>query len=96
MSEGLVVERYPRICASCKHLKADLTCPAFPDEIPNEIWWDAEDHREKRKGQTGDTVWELKPGSEKELALYDGAPGNKPKGKLELAAESLLSLLHDR
>jgi hypothetical protein len=91
----LIIERYPRICGGCKHLNAeDATCAAFPKGIPDEIFWDGEDHRAKRAGQKNDVVFELAEGGEDELAYYERF--GQPKSKVDLAAQSLLDLIHDR
>lgn len=50
-------------CSFCKYLDLEkggfpLTCPAFPDGIPNEINTMGGTHREKVEGQVGDYVFE--------------------------------------
>lgn len=60
----------PSLCASCKN-KSDAdgapTCPAFPQSIPDAIFFDGGDHRELWPGQEGLTVHELKTGKEQEF-----------------------------
>ncbi|AEE97494.1 hypothetical protein [Mahella australiensis] len=33
------------MCISCTHYKGDQKCDAFPDGIPEEIFWKYADHR---------------------------------------------------
>jgi hypothetical protein len=42
-------------CSACLHLAVDpeQTCAAFPDGIPDEIWWNRADHREPFEGDGG-------------------------------------------
>jgi hypothetical protein len=67
---GKIVERYPRICASCKHLGKNATCMAYPAEIPDSIWWEGEDHREPRGDEVDGVVWEQAPDTNEALTLY--------------------------
>jgi hypothetical protein len=47
------------ICFSCKHYDVDRgSCPAFPDEIPDEIYYGTNEHGSKIKDQTGEFVFE--------------------------------------
>lgn len=67
-----MTSKLPALCDSCKHLRSNgFSCPAFPKRIPDDIRVWGEDHRKIRAGQTGDTVWELKPGKEEELAAWE-------------------------
>ncbi len=46
-------------CAGCKHYpRHSFSCPAFPEEIPEEIRFNVVKHREVRPDQTGDYVFE--------------------------------------
>jgi hypothetical protein len=47
-------------CCTCKHLVGGK-CPAFPDDIPPEIWKARERHREVRPDQTGELVYSKRP-----------------------------------
>lgn len=42
-------------CATCTHLRVEpeRTCSAFPDGIPDEIWWNRADHRQPYPGDHG-------------------------------------------
>lgn len=40
-------------CVLCKHYRADLTCDAFPDGVPQAILNGSHDHREPYKGDSG-------------------------------------------
>lgn len=66
------------LCASCKHLRFEPDpkklvvprCDAFPKGIPTEIGVDGFDHRNPFPGDNGIT-WELNPGNEDMLRLYE-------------------------
>jgi len=34
----------PPKCFECKYLHGDRTCEAFPDGIPDDIWWGENEH----------------------------------------------------
>ena len=40
-------------CQSCKHYKTQRKCKAFPKEIPDEIWYGKNDHKQKVRGDNG-------------------------------------------
>jgi hypothetical protein len=52
-------------CATCLHLEVDpeQTCTAFPDGIPDDIWWNRFDHRQPHSGDHG-VGWEPLDGAE--------------------------------
>lgn len=43
------------MCIVCAHYNDDITCEAFPDGIPKEIFWQHIDHRKPFKGDNGIT-----------------------------------------
>lgn len=55
-----MTSRLPPQCLSCAHWISPLesdgstqTCAAFPDEIPESIWWNQADHRDPYEGDHG-------------------------------------------
>lgn len=61
-----VTSRPPPQCLSCTHWVSPLdrdgddetqTCAAYPDGIPDDIWWNKTDHRQPAKGDHG-IQWE--------------------------------------
>lgn len=58
-------------CLACKHWFSPLdregddetqTCAAFPDGIPDDIWWNRADHRQPYDGDNG-IQWEALDGA---------------------------------
>ena len=43
------------MCTVCVHYNGDMTCTAFPDDIPDAIFLEHKDHRESFKGDKGIT-----------------------------------------
>lgn len=60
----------PTLCTSCVFYKEPGVCPAFPRGIPTSIGAFGADHRKPVKGQTGTTVYQLKPGKEHLLEAW--------------------------
>jgi hypothetical protein len=48
-------------CRTCRHLRGDMSCAAYPDRIPLVIASGEVDHLVVRPGQVGDTVFEPRP-----------------------------------
>lgn len=49
------------ICFKCKHYDQETaTCAAFPEEIPDEIYYGKNDHKKKLEGQENEIVFEPK------------------------------------
>ena len=66
------------ICVACKHLipgsdDTPPSCAAFPNGIPDAIMWSGYDHRRPWPGDGG-VLFELRPGSEGDLAAFTRAP----------------------
>lgn len=40
----------PPVCFSCLHFQGERKCDAFPDEIPDEIWFGDNDHTQPVEG----------------------------------------------
>jgi hypothetical protein len=57
----------PSLCASCRFIKKDGTCAAFPDGIPDDILFWGGDHRGIVDGQVGTTTHILKDGKEQDF-----------------------------
>lgn len=67
-----MTSRFPALCDSCANLRVNgSSCPAYPDLIPEDIRVWAGNHHKKRSDQTGDTVWEFKPGKQAELDAWE-------------------------
>jgi len=47
-------------CWYCKHLTEELTCPAFPNGIPEALVYGFDTHRELIEGQIGDFIYEVR------------------------------------
>ena len=69
-------------CSTCRHFRSPFsredgdfsggpTCTAFPDAIPDEIWWNRLDHREPVPGDGGVT-WDSDGQEFPEWALTGG------------------------
>lgn len=65
------------ICDSCRRVDLDRKepmqappCEAFPDGIPDEIYFEGFDHRQPFEGDRG-LRYELEPGEEQWLAAYE-------------------------
>jgi hypothetical protein len=71
-----MTSRPPPQCLSCKHWVSPLdhgdtahepepvqTCAAFPDAIPDDVWWNKVDHRQPVEGDGG-IRWESLDGAE--------------------------------
>lgn len=43
----------PLHCFQCRHYTGKRRCAAFPDGIPDDIWWDSVDHRKPHQGDHG-------------------------------------------
>lgn len=59
-----MVSRLPSQCHFCKHFRSPLdtklpndTCDAFPDAIPDDLWWNRADHRQPYPDDHG-VMWE--------------------------------------
>jgi hypothetical protein len=76
-----VTSRGPAICDSCIHLERPSPygetprCTAFSTGIPPEIYYEGEDHREPKPGDDG-IQWDLMPGMEWALTIYEGMKQN--------------------
>lgn len=46
------------ICLNCKHYYGIRTCDAFPEEIPDEIWMQGNEHSKPLPDQENDIVFE--------------------------------------
>ena len=55
-----LVDKFVRLksdCAKCKHFNA-LSCSAYPNGIPKELYNGDKKHRKKRPDQKGDAVFQ--------------------------------------
>ena len=59
-------------CRHCRHLQhpARRTCAAFPDGIPNDLWWAYRGHREPFPGDQG-IQYEERPLADYTAAYYE-------------------------
>ena len=70
-----MTSRPPAQCLSCRHWTSPLdrtdasapdptqTCTAFPEAIPDDIWWNRVDHRQPHEGDRG-VRWESLDGAD--------------------------------
>ena len=78
----------PPICLMCERFKSGFghpegmpTCAAFPDGIPDEIFYGGFDHRQPLRNES--VLFKLKEGREEDLEEWDAL-------RLELAKADLL------
>ena len=76
------------LCYHCKHFTKNQTCRAFPNEIPDAIFFEGADHRVPWPGDD-DIMFEIKPGHEDEAAdILESVPvgyRSKPAQEGEVA-----------
>lgn len=65
-----MTSRPPAQCGSCTHFRSPLGtgrgepfCAAYPDGIPEDIWWNRVDHRKAQPRDHG-IRWEAREGAE--------------------------------
>jgi len=61
-------------CFECAHYRLGGSCPAYPDEIPDEIFRGYVQHDVVLPGQTGEWVFEAPPDLEVQWLDADGNP----------------------
>lgn len=52
------------LCPNCKHYWGDLSCPAFPNRIPDSILVGGNNHRKVHPDQEGDFTFEEREADE--------------------------------
>lgn len=57
------------LCLSCRHLRDDSRCAAFPEGIPDRIIASGADHRTRWPGDHG-IQYAMRPGDEDLLAVW--------------------------
>jgi len=61
----LIFNRFGSQCGYCECLdRGNLTCPAFPDEIPDDLLKGKQRHEKILKGQIGNTLFSPEKGHE--------------------------------
>jgi hypothetical protein len=87
-------------CLTCAHFRSQLdhgpdapeqACDAYPDRIPDPIWWNQVDHRQPYDGDQGIT-WEPLDGAEYPEWVLD-EPSNEPPVDDAAARSRTLALL---